>query len=238
MRSRFMSFPVAFRSVHPNSERLFAVSWHDKRYMNIHRLALTGALFTATLFGQTASETKDSKVFDPNAIDRSADPCTDFYQYSCGTWLKNNPIPSDQASWGRFSELNERNRVILRDILETATAAKTRDANTQKIGDYYSSCLDEKTIEAKGLSTLKTEFARIDAMKSSQDMAEVLAYLHQLGVNVLFNISSGQDFKDSTAVIGNADQGGLGLPEKDFYFAMTNELLQREKSISRTLRVY
>jgi putative endopeptidase len=185
-------------------------------FIKILGVALTGAVFTVAAFAQDAN-LKDAKVFDPAAIDRSADPCTDFYQYACGTWLKNNPIPPDQPSWGRFSELNERNRVILREILDAAAAAKTRSADTQKIGDYYASCLDEKAIEAKGLTTLQPEFTRIDAMKGPQDMAEVVARLHRIGVNVLFNISSGQDFKDSTAVIGNADQGGLGLPERDFY---------------------
>jgi len=189
--------------------------------MTIIRATLTGALFTAILVAQTANtapDMKDAKVFDPAAIDKTADPCTDFYQYACGSWLKNNPIPPDQASWGRFSELNERNRVILRDILEAAAAAKTRDADTQKIGDYYESCLDQATIDKKGLTPLKPEFDRIDAMKTVADLPDVLAHLHRIGLNVLFNFSSGQDFKDSTAVIGNADQGGLGLPEKDFYF--------------------
>jgi endothelin-converting enzyme/putative endopeptidase len=190
--------------------------------MKTFRAALISALFNAVLFAQVSPQTndglKDARVFDPASIDRAIDPCTDFYQYACGTWIKSNPIPSDQASWGRFSELNERNRLILREILEAAAAAKTRDADTQKIGDYYAACLDEKAIEAKGIAVLKTEFARIDAMKSTQDLAEVLAHLHRLGVNVLFNFSSGQDFKDSNAVIGNADQGGLGLPERDFYF--------------------
>ncbi|HZL56194.1 MAG TPA: M13 family metallopeptidase, partial [Bryobacteraceae bacterium] len=132
----------------------------------------------------------------------------------------NNPIPADQASWGRFSELAERNRAILRQILDQASsvASAKNDPDTQKIGDYYGSCMDQKAIDAKGLQPLQPEFDRIRDMKNTQDLSEEIGRLHRMGVDVLFNFSSGQDFKDSNAVIGQADQGGLGLPEKDYYF--------------------
>ncbi|MCU1327551.1 MAG: endothelin-converting enzyme [Bryobacterales bacterium] len=187
--------------------------------MTFRHAALTGALLSLPVSLSAQSDgLKLTPGFDLSAIDRKAQPCDDFYQYACGTWLANNPIPGDQSSWGRFSELDERNRTILRGILEKAGTAKNPDANTKKIGDYYASCMDEKTINAKGLTPLKPELDRIAAIKTPQDMTSVIARLHLLAVNVLFNFSSGQDFKDSNAVIGQADQGGLGLPERDYYF--------------------
>ncbi len=190
--------------------------------MTLCRKALTGALLALPLFVQSlpaqSTALKLTPGFDLTAIDRKAQPCDDFYQFACGAWVANNPIPGDQSSWGRFSELDERNRTVLKGILEKAAAAKTADANSKKIGDYYASCMDEKTINAKGLASLKPDLDKIAAMKTPQDMTAVIARLHLLAVNVLFNFSSGQDFKDSSAVIGQADQSGLGLPERDYYF--------------------
>jgi endothelin-converting enzyme/putative endopeptidase len=166
----------------------------------------------------TAPQLKTSPGFDLSAIDKAADPCSDFYQYACGTWLKNNPIPADQAEWGRFSELQERNLAILRDILEKAASAVARGPDTQKIGDYYASCMDERTIDAKGIAPIQPILDRIRAMKSIADLTAVVAALHRIGTDVLFSIGSGQDLKDSNSVIGQVDQGGIGLPEKDYYF--------------------
>jgi putative endopeptidase len=192
------------------------------------RIPLAGMLLAAALLAQ-APDLKTTPGFDLGAIDRKANPCEDFYQYACGTWLKNNPIPADQASWGRFSELAERNRTILRQILEKASAAGTHDADTQKIGDYYVSCMDEPAINKGGLKPLQSELDRIKATKNTRDLAGVVAHLHRIGVDVLFNFSSGQDFKDSNAVIGQADQGGLGLPEKDYYFRTDAKAVETRK---------
>jgi len=186
--------------------------------MSLLRAALTGTLLISAVFAQTGGELKYSPGFDLGAIDRKANPCEDFYQFACGTWAAKNPIPSDQSRWSRFSELDQMNQMVLRKILEEAGAAKNRDAVTQKIGDYYASCMDVKAIDAQGLKPLQPELDRIAAMKNTRDLSVEIARLHRMAVGVLFSFSSSQDLKDSSAVIGWADQGGLGLPERDFYF--------------------
>jgi putative endopeptidase len=156
--------------------------------------------------------------FDAKAMDSSVSPCQNFYQYACGTWLKNNPVPSDQSTWGRFSELDLRNRETLKGILEkVATETTSSNAIAKQLGDYYASCMDEKGIEAKGSEPLKAELARIRDIQKVSDLPATMARLHTMGVNVFFGFGSGQDFKDSTEVIAQADQGGLGLPERDYY---------------------
>ena len=198
--------------------------------MPFARASLACFLLAAALSAQTTNDNlKSIPGFDLSAIDKQADPCSNFYQYACGTWLKNNPIPPDQASWGRFSELQERNRTILRQILEAAAKPGPRDADTQKIGDYYASCMDEKTINSKGITPLKPELDRISAMKAPSDLGAEIGRLHRIGVDVLFSFSSGQDFKDSTAEIGQADQGGIGLPERDYYFRSDAKAVETRK---------
>ncbi len=165
-----------------------------------------------------AETVKTGPGFDVRVLDRNIDPCTDFYEFACGKWVAANPIPADQASWGRFDELIERNRQILRAILEKGSQPDPkRSAVNQKIGDYYTSCMDEAAIEQKGTAPLKPELDRIAALTNVSEMPEELAHLHSIGVDAVFHFSSDQDFRDATQEIAEADQGGIALPDRDYY---------------------
>ncbi len=174
---------------------------------------------------------KQIKSFDIDAIDKAVDPCNDFYHFACGNWLKQNPIPPDQAAWGRFNELHENNQIILRTILDKQSADKPdRSPDDQKIGDYYYSCMDESAIEAKGTKPLQPMLDRIAAVKEKSELPGLIGEMHTAGANVFFSFGSEPDFKNSTMEIANADQGGLGLPDRDYYLkddAKSKEL--REK---------
>jgi len=153
--------------------------------------------------------------FDVNAMDKSVDPCVDFYQYSCGTWMKKNPIPPDKALWGRFSELFERNLYILRDILTQASATQTPTETL--VRTFYASCMDESTIEKKGAAPLKPELERIEAVKSKSDLIKQIAYMHRNSTPALFAFYPQPDLHDSSKTIAWLDQGGLSLPDRDYY---------------------
>lgn len=156
---------------------------------------------------------------DLASIDKTCNPCQDLFHYANNNWLKKNPIPSAYPSWGRFNELIVRNREHLRQILEKAAADRSAAAgsNEQKIGDYYASCMNVPQIDAAGVKPLQPEFDRIQAISNANDLQAELAHLQMLGVGAIFNFGSTQDEKNSSHVIGGADQGGLGLPDRDYY---------------------
>ncbi len=154
---------------------------------------------------------------DVTAMDRSVDPCVDFYTYSCGGWQKKNPIPPDQVSWSVYGKLYEDNLVYLRGILEQASAAKDRDAVTQKIGDYYAACMDEAAVEKLGAKPLQPELDKIQALKGPREIAPLLASMHLAGDSTMFRSGAEQDPDNSDAMIVDVAQGGLGLPDRDYY---------------------
>ena len=181
---------------------------------------LAAASTAAPLLAQSAQPTpSELRVFDPSLIDTTVDPCQNFYRYSCDGWFKKNPLPADQASYGRFTELYELNRLHLRQILESAASAHpaARGANEQKIGDEYASCMNVPEIDKQGLAPLQPELDRIGALKSVDDLPALLGHLHRIGVGAFFSMDAGQDFADASRVISFYLAGGIGLPERDYY---------------------
>ncbi len=161
-------------------------------------------------------------AFDATSIDTTADPCSDFYQFACGRFAANHPIPPDQGSSNQFSALANVNTENLSGILVKAAAAgTTRTRNEQKIGDFYQACIDTDAIEAKGLTPIQPLLSEIDALgsglRAKLALPALIGKLQRQGVDVFFSYGEQQDFKDATKQIAAVDQGGLGLPERDYY---------------------
>ncbi len=170
----------------------------------------TGATPPRELYTPTPS-------FDLSSIDKTADPCNDFYKFACGKYAANHPIPADQAGADGFYTLFNVNTQQLSGILEKAEAGGAgRTPDEQKIGDYYHACMDEAEIERRGLEPLEPMLKQIDSM-SLFGLARVVGELQREGVTVFFSFGEQQDFKDATEQIATIDQGGLGMPEKDYY---------------------
>ncbi len=186
--------------------------------MRFYRLLPAVFLFFALAsFAQSAPSEK-AVGFSIDNIDKTLDPCVDFYQYACGNWMKNNEIPADRSSWASFVELDERNLVTLRDILEKAsTGGPNRSAVEQKIGDFYGACMDEKAANQKGLAPLQPELDRVAATKDKAGLIDVIARVHLIGPSPLFNFYSNSDLHNANQVIAYIDQGGLSLPDRDYY---------------------
>jgi putative endopeptidase len=196
------------------------------------RVLLASFLFLLAppLFAQVNSQL--SPGFSIDNIDKSANPCVDFYQYSCGNWLKKAEIPADQSSWGSFVDLRERNTAIMRDILEKISSDDPkRNAIDQKIGDFYGACMDEKAVNAKGIEPLKPELDRVDAVKDKTALIDVIAHDHLFGTNSFFDFGSSADLHNAGMNIANLDQSGLSLPDRDYYIKDTPRMVDMRKHL-------
>jgi putative endopeptidase len=186
-------------------------------------IALIALLAATCAYSQNQTESAQTahelRVFDGSLIDKSVDPCENFYRYSCNGWFKRNPLPPDQTSYGRFTELFELNRLHLKQILEDASKPDpNRTPNEQKIGDEYASCMDTEAVNKLGITPIKPELDRIAALRSAGELPVLLAHLHTIGVNAFFSFGSNQDYANASQVISFYGSGGLGLPERDYYF--------------------
>jgi len=208
-----------------------------------HLLVLLFALAAVPAFCQAPASPAAApqlRVFDPSLVDKTVDPCENFYRFSCNGWFKRNPLPADQTSHGRFTELYELNRLHLRQILEESSApAATRTANEQKVGDEYASCMDTAAVNKLGLKAIEPELERIAGLKAAAELPALLAHLHSIGVDAFFGMGANQDFDDSSSMISFYSAGGLGLPERDYYTRTdAKSVEQRQQYVAHVRKMF
>ena len=189
----------------------------------------------------TPPQTEQNPPLDPKNMDTSVKPGDDFFRYANGAWIKRTEIAPEYSRWGAFNELIERNNDALHVIAEQASKTQVDPKlapETQKVGDYYASGMDEKTIDALRTKPLAEEFQRIDAIKDRAALLKAIAHLHTIGVGAFFEFGSGQDAKDSSRDIAQAVQGGLGMPDRDYYTKQDADMKQtREKYVAHVTKM-
>ncbi len=170
------------------------------------------------LFTVCWSASAQTAAFDVTRIDNSAEACTDFFQFANGEWIKKTEIPAAYSRWGSFNILAENNNNALKEILEANAKTKAAPGSSEQlIGDFFASCMDEAAIEKAGATPLNPYFKQINKIKNARDLQRQIAMMHNAGIPVLFGFGAGADAKNSSMNIANARQGGLSLPNRDFY---------------------
>jgi putative endopeptidase len=189
-------------------------------YLVLMFAVLLGVAAAVTQLGPQVGAQSPARGINPANMCNTCNACEDFYLYANGGWLSKNEIPAAFSTWGTTSHVREKNIGVLREILEEAAKNTSASAGSveQKTGDFFASCMDEPRIEAAGAKPLAAEMTVINKMKSVKDLPAVVGGLHELSISNLFSFGATQDFKDSSVVNARAGQGGLGLPDRDFYF--------------------
>jgi putative endopeptidase len=196
-------------------------------------LAMAIATVQLSAFSRVGDKT-DSWGFDTANLDKTCKPCDDFYKFAMGGWMSANPIPPEYPTWGSFTRLADNNQQNLKQILDDAMNAKAAPgSNEQKIGDFYASCMDTAAIDAAGTKPIEPDLTRISQIKTVADVQAEAERLQMKGVGTLFRFSSNQDLKDSTQVIGSAFQGGLGLPEREYYLKQDDKSKQLREAYAK-----
>src|SRR5205809_5115147 len=197
--------------------------------------------FAAVVAAPQGQTEQNPPPLDANNRDSSVKPGDDFFLFANGAWIKRTEIPPEYSRWGAFNELIERNNDALHAIAEKATQTQLDPKlapEIQKVGDYYVSGMDEQSIEAMRTKPLQGELDRIEAIKDQQDVLAEIAHLHSIGINAFFDFGAGQDAKDSTRDIAQAVQGGLGMPDRDYYTKQDPDMKQkREKYIAHVTKM-
>ncbi|MGA7537456.1 MAG: M13 family metallopeptidase N-terminal domain-containing protein, partial [Steroidobacteraceae bacterium] len=208
--------------------------------MRLNRLVLLGLLLGLSAAALAAGARVDGDPLRPSWFDTHVSPTQNFFEFANGGWQQRHPIPAAYSTWGTFNILQVRNETIIRQIIESAAKAHAAVGSTeQKVGDFYASGMDTPLIERLGLGPVSPELDGIAGVRNLADLEREVAHLQMIGVDAMFGIGEMQDFKDSTRVIGVAGQGGLGLPDRDYYLKQDPKFKQiRAEYLAHVARTF